>query len=36
VPFYAACGFRELGPIEVPLQPGISFPAVAMERDLAA
>ena len=34
VPFYAACGFRELGPIEVPLQPGISFPAVAMERDL--
>jgi GNAT superfamily N-acetyltransferase len=34
VPFYAACGFRELGPIEVPLRPGIAFPAVAMERDL--
>lgn len=34
VPFYAACGFRELGPIEVPLAPGIAFPAVAMERGL--
>jgi len=34
VPFYAACGFRELGPIEVPLRPRIAFPAVAMERDL--
>ncbi len=34
VPFYAACGFRELGPIEVSLAPGIGFPAVAMERGL--
>lgn len=34
VPFYTACGFRLLGPIEVPLAPGISFPAVAMERGL--
>lgn len=34
VPFYAACGFRLLGPIEVPLAPGISFPAMAMERGI--
>jgi GNAT superfamily N-acetyltransferase len=34
VPFYTACGFRLLGPVEVPLAPGISFPAVAMERGL--
>ncbi len=30
VPFYAACGFEILGAIEVPLRPGISFPAIAM------
>ncbi len=36
VPFYTACGFRELGPVEVPLAPGITFPAVAMERGLGA
>ncbi len=34
VPFYAACGFAELGPIEVSLAPGIGFPAVAMERSI--
>ena len=34
VPFYSACGFRALGPIEVSLAPGIGFPAVAMERSL--
>ncbi len=32
VPFYASEGFRELGAIEVPLRPGIGFPAIAMER----
>lgn len=34
VPFYAALGFRVLGPTEVPLQPGIVFPAVRMVADL--
>ena len=34
VPFYAALGFRTLGPATVPLRPGIVFPAVAMVRDL--
>lgn len=32
VPFYAAMGFREVGPIEVPLRRGITFPAVRMVR----
>jgi GNAT superfamily N-acetyltransferase len=31
-PFYAALGFRRLGPIEAPLPGGLSFPAVRMER----
>lgn len=35
VPFYAAMGFAEEGPMEVPLQPGITFPAVCMRMDLA-
>ncbi len=35
VPFYAALGFRALYPTEVPLGPGISFPAVRMLADLA-
>ncbi len=30
VPFYAACGFHEVGPVSVNLQPGIDFPAIAM------
>lgn len=30
VPFYASLGFRTLGPVEVPLGPGIVFPAVRM------
>lgn len=32
VPFYAAMGFRTVGPVEVPLAPGIAFPAVRMHR----
>ncbi|NBC97145.1 MAG: GNAT family N-acetyltransferase, partial [Deinococcus-Thermus bacterium] len=34
VPFYRAMGFVELGPTEVPLAPGIVFPAVRMMREL--
>ena len=34
VPFYAALGFRALGETEVPLAPGIVFPAVRMLVDL--
>jgi GNAT superfamily N-acetyltransferase len=34
VPFYAAMGFREIGPIVVSLAPGIDFPAVQMVCDL--
>jgi len=30
VPFYTAMGFATLGPVEVPLRAGISFPAVRM------
>jgi N-acetylglutamate synthase-like GNAT family acetyltransferase len=36
VPFYAALGFRVLGPVGVPLGPGIVFPAVRMIADLTA
>ena len=34
VPFYAAVGFREIGPIVVSLAPAIDFPAVQMVCDL--
>ncbi|MEM6636359.1 MAG: GNAT family N-acetyltransferase [Pseudomonadota bacterium] len=34
VPFYQALGFVALGPIEVPLGPGIAFPAMHMQRRL--
>lgn len=34
VPFYRAMGFRALGPVEIPLAPGIAFPAVRMSRAL--
>ncbi len=34
VPFYAALGFRTVGPTDAPLQPGIVFPAVRMIADL--
>ncbi len=34
VPFYQAMGFSVLGPVEVPLRPGISFPAIRMQRRL--
>ncbi|MBO9449264.1 GNAT family N-acetyltransferase [Tropicibacter sp. R16_0] len=33
-PFYRAMGFESLGPIDVPLQPGITFPAVRMKQRL--
>ncbi len=32
VPFYEAMGFTVIGPITVPLGPGIDFPAVSMRR----
>jgi GNAT superfamily N-acetyltransferase len=34
VPFYAACGFDEIGPVMIDLRPGIEFPAVLMQRAL--
>lgn len=34
VPFYAEMGFLTEGPMEVPLQPGISFPAIRMRQRL--
>ncbi|MEP4511245.1 MAG: GNAT family N-acetyltransferase [Paracoccaceae bacterium] len=34
VPFYAARGFETLGPIDVPMGPGVVFPALEMRRDL--
>lgn len=33
-PFYAALGFAAQGPMEVPLAPGITFPAIRMTRAL--
>lgn len=36
VPFYSALGFRVIGETEVPLGPGIGFPAVRMLADLAS
>ena len=35
VPFYAAMGFSSAGSVDVPLRPGIVFPAVQMVCDLA-
>lgn len=32
VPFYAACGFEEVGPVTVDLRPGIEFPSILMRR----
>ena len=34
VPFYAALGFRVVGPVTVPLRAGIEFPAIRMVCDL--
>lgn len=34
VPFYMSLGFGVVGPVEVPLRPGIVFPAVQMIRSL--
>ena len=34
VPFYAACGFDEVGPVTIELRAGIEFPAVLMRRGL--
>ena len=33
VPFYTSMGFRVLGAVDVPLRPGIVFPAVRMIKD---
>jgi N-acetylglutamate synthase-like GNAT family acetyltransferase len=33
--FYAAAGFRRIGPIEVEMGPGVVLPAVEMQRPLA-
>lgn len=35
VRFYGALGFQALDEVEIPLAPGIVFPAVRMRRDLA-
>ena len=32
VPFYASLGFGVVGPVNVPLAPGIDFPAIRMRR----
>ena len=32
VPFYAAVGFSLVGPVEVPIVPGMRFPALRMQR----
>jgi GNAT superfamily N-acetyltransferase len=34
VPFYAAMGFRTIGPVTITLRPGIEFPAMRMQRAL--
>lgn len=34
VPFYAACGFKTVGPISVTLAEAIEFPAVLMKREI--
>lgn len=33
-PFYGAMGFETVGAIDVPLQPGITFPAIRMKQRL--
>lgn len=33
-PFYAALGFERIGPVTIPLAPGIDFPAVRMVKRL--
>jgi N-acetylglutamate synthase-like GNAT family acetyltransferase len=33
--FYQASGFMTVGPIEVPLEPGLTFPCVLMSREIA-
>lgn len=32
VPFYASVGFEAIGPVGVPLTPGLAFPAIRMRR----
>ena len=34
VPFYSAMGFATVGPFDVPLAAGITFPSIRMMRDL--
>lgn len=33
-PFYRACGFATIGPMDVPMGPTLKFPAVRMKREL--
>ena len=33
-PFYAAQGFKSLGPVDLALAPGIVFPAIPMRRSI--
>ncbi len=32
VPFYSALGFTSVGPVEIPMRPALSFPAIRMTR----
>lgn len=34
VPFYAACGFEEVGPVMIALRQAIEFPAILMRREI--
>lgn len=34
VPFFAAHGFREIGPISVPVKPGMSYTAIRLQKRL--
>jgi len=33
-PFYQACGFKTIGPIDIQMGPGVSFPSLLMLREL--
>jgi hypothetical protein len=33
-PFYRASGFNAIGPIEIPMGPGLTFPGVLMRCEL--
>ena len=34
VPFYRACGFEVICPVEIAIRPGLIFPAIRMQRDI--